>query len=353
MALFEATGGDTFSLRLITDGAEMKDRMRNIGVVVCLAWPCLVAGAAQTWKLQGGDHWQSISDDPQQRYARALADLQELTQAGDAGEVKDAVARIQEDFPQRAGPGLELFALGELEFWKDRYAKAMVKFEKLLKDYPRSEFADPAMEREFEIGKAYLAGRKKTVLGLFRIRGYAEGVEIMERLSDRMGLDDPNSIGLKAAVAVAEHYEAREKYIEAYLKWSEIASYWEMGPVGKQALYRMAEDNFLAYNQPPEKRQPLLDASKLTTARAYYERFALRYPEDAKERDVAAKIKRIDEQMAYKQYTIGRYYQRTDEIEAAGFYYDMVMENWPQTEAARMAKDARQELIDRGQTREP
>ncbi len=331
----------------------MTDRMRHIGLLVYLALPCLVAGAAQTWKLQGGDHWRFVGSDPQERYVQALSDLQELTQAAEADEVKDAVARIQEDFPQRAGPDLELFALGELEFWRDRYAKAMAKFEKLLKEYPRSEFADLAMERQFEIGNAYLAGRKKTVLGLFRIRGYTEGVEIMERLSDRTGLDDPNSIGLKAAVAVAEHYEAREKYIEAYLKWSEIASYWEMGPIGKQALYRMAEDNFLAYNQPPEKRRPLFDASKLTTARAYYERFALRYPEDAKERHVAARIERIDEQMAYKQYTIGQYYERTDEIEAAAFYYDMIMENWPQTEASRMAKDARQELIDRDPTREP
>jgi len=330
----------------------MKNQMRNTSLLLLMALWCLDASAAEIQKLQNGTDRQSVAGDPQQRFRQAIADLKELTRDGDAGDVKDAIARIKDDFPQHAGPDLELFAMGELEFWNDRYAKAMVKYEKLMKDHPTSEFAGAAMDREFEIATAYLAGRRKSVLGLFHIRGYAEGVEIMERLSDRTGLDEPNSIGLKAAIAVAEHYEAREKYIEAYLKWSEIASYWEMGPIGKKAILRMAEDNFAAYNQPPEKRQPLLDASKLTTAKTYYERFALRYPEDAAKHDIPAKIKRIDEQMAYKQYTIGRYYQRIRRLEAANLYYDMVTGNWPDTEAAQMAKEARQEILDRMQNRE-
>lgn len=330
----------------------MKNRMRYTSLLLLTALWCLGTSAAPTQKLPNDSDRRAVAGDPQQRFHQAVAELKELTRNGDLGAVKDALARIKDDFPQHAGPDLELFAMGELEFWNDRYAKATVKYEKLLKDHPTSEFAEAAMDREFEIATAYLAGRKKSVLGLFHIRGYAEGVEIMERLSDRTGLDEPNSIGLKAAIAVAEHYEAREKYIEAYLKWSEIASYWEMGPIGKKAILRMAEDNFAAYNKPPEKRQPLLDASKLTTAKTYYERFALRYPEEAAKHDIPAKLRRIDEQMAYKQYTIGRYYQRTKRLEAANLYYDLVTRNWPDTEAARLAKEARLEILDRTQHRE-
>ena len=284
----------------------MMNQMRNASLLVLMAISCLGVSATETSRPQDGTEQKSVVADPHQRYLQAVAKLKDTTRAGDAGDVKDALARIKDDFPQHAGPDLELFAVGELEFWNDRYARAMVKYEKLLKDHPTSEFANAVMDRQFEIATAYLAGRKKRVLGLINIRGYAEGVEIMEKLSDRTGLDEPNSIGLKAAIAVAEHYEAREKYIEAYLKWSEIASYWEMGPIGKRAILRMAEDNFAAYNKPPEKQQPLLDASKLTTAKTYYERFALRYPEDAAKHDIPAKLERIDEQMAYKQYTIGR-----------------------------------------------
>lgn len=329
----------------------MNSRVQEIAVAVFMTLCCLGAAATESPRVQNDGGAPSVPGGPQERYLLAISELKESVRSASVAEVKDTLARLKEDFPQHVGPDLELFAMGELEYWKDRYARAMVKYEKLLKDYPGSEFAGATMDRQFEIATAYLGGRKKTVLGLFRIRGYAEGVEIMERLSDRAGLDEPNSVGLKAAIAVAEHYEGREKYIDAYLKWSEIASYWEMGPIGKRAILQMAENNFAAYNKPREKRQPLLDASKLATAKTYYERFAMRYPEDAAKHDIPAKLKRIDEQMAYKQYTIGRYYHRVERIEAANLYYDMVIENWPNTEAAEMARQARQEIADRTKDR--
>jgi hypothetical protein len=216
----------------------------------------------------------------------------------------------------------------------------LTKYEKLLKDHPGSEYAGPALERELDMGREYLQGRKKTVLGFIRISGYAEGVEIMERISDRAGLDEPNGVGLRAALAVAEHFEAREKYLEAYLKWSEIASYWESGPIGKRALYRMAENNLAAYNEHPPQQRPHYDASKLDTARSYYQKFLVLYPEEARQNEVPQKIRQIDEQMAYKQFRIGRYYLRTGERRAANLYFDMVARNWPGTEAAAMAKQA-------------
>jgi hypothetical protein len=198
------------------------------------------------------------------------------------------------------------------------------------------------------MAEAYLQGRQKSILGIIKFAGYAEGVEIMERVSDRAGLDEPNGVGLRAAIAVAEHYERRQHYIEAYLKWSEIASYWETGPVGKQALYRMAENNVAAYNEPPRARRASYDASKLTTAKSYYERFLLLYPEEAGEKDIPEKIRQIDEQLAYKQLRIGQYYRRTGKLQASNLYFDMVVQNWPRTEAAAMARRALEEHVEGG-----
>jgi hypothetical protein len=46
----------------------------------------------------------------------------------------------------------------------------------------------------------------------------------------------------------------------------------------------------------------------------------------------------VDEQLAYKQYTIGDYYSRTDHPEAAEMYYKYVLEKWPGSAAAEMAQ---------------
>lgn len=313
-------------------------RYRNLTVLLILL--CASAVAKETWQLKDGENWESIATDPQRQYALKVAELKDLVRTGESEAVEDILAEIKEQFPQYIGPDIDLFIEGEVKYWEDRYAKAMKQYEKLLKDYPGSEFAPAVLEREFGMAQAYLGGRKKKVLGFLKISGHAEGVEMMERISDRAGLDEPNSIGLRAAVAVAEHYETKEQYIEAYLKWSEIASYWETGPVGKRALLRMAEDNLLAYNQPSPRRRPLLDASKLVTAKTYYEKYAALYPSETRRHDISEKIKQIDEQMAYKQFTIGQYYLRVGKTQAANLYFDMVVQDWPQTKAAGMAREA-------------
>lgn len=311
-----------------------------MALVVGVALSGNTRAAAETWRLKNGEQWESVATDPQERYLHAIAQLKELVQSGDAREVKAALRQIKEEFPDRVGPDLDLFVQGELHYWRDRYGKAVGKFEKMFKNYAASEFAAPALQREFEIAQAYLQGRKKTVLGIFPISGYAEGIEIMEKISDRAGLDEPNGLGLRAAIAVAEHHEARGEYLEAYMKWAEIASYWETGPVGKKALYRMAEDNLAAYDRHALKRRPHYDASKLTTAKTYYQKYLALYPEDARENDVPAKIRHIDEQMAVKQLAIGQFYRRTGERQAAHLYFDMVLRNWPDTEAAALARQA-------------
>jgi outer membrane protein assembly factor BamD (BamD/ComL family) len=325
--------------------------MRHAKLAALLMLLCAGTAAQETWRLKDGQKWESVAANPSQQYALKIAELKDRVRSGDSEAVADALAQLKAEFPQYIGPDLDLFVEGELQYWQDHYTKAMKQYEKLLKDYPGSEFAPAVLQRQFDIAQAYLGGRKKTVLGVIRIRGYAEGVEMMERISDRAGLDDPNSVGLKAAVAVAEYYESREKYIEAYLKWSEIASYWETGPIGKRALLRMAEDNFLAYHQPRPERRPLLDASKLVTAKTYYEKYAALYPGEAKQHDIPNKIKQIDEHMAYKQFTIGQYYRRVGKTEAADFYFDMVVQNWPQTEAAALAKQALEENTSGNQAR--
>jgi len=47
----------------------------------------------------------------------------------------------------------------------------------------------------------------------------------------------------------------------------------------------------------------------------------------------------IDEQIAYKQLSIGRYYEKTGNKQSANLYYDMVVSDWPDAKAAEEAKE--------------
>ncbi|MFQ6034899.1 MAG: hypothetical protein ACE5NM_03500 [Sedimentisphaerales bacterium] len=286
--------------------------------------------SADTWQLEQGREWKPAQAEDEDKYLMVVARTEKLVSTGQTKALRKEWGKLKKLFPEIAEQDLDIFIEAELLFSKGKFTKAVRSYDKFLdKDYHESKLYDAALQRQFHIAEAFLAGRKKTVLGIFKIKGYATGVKIMESISDRA---DDRAIAIRAAVAVAKSYEQREMFNEAYLKWSEISWQWKTGQVAKQALLRMARCKHAAY------KGPKYDASALNSAKSYYEQFKLQYPEDAKELGVDKILKQIEEQLAYKQFSIGQYYQKTGNRLSANLYYDMVIQNWPKSSAAELAK---------------
>ncbi len=310
----------------------LKYKMRFVIVLaVILLLSALPVVGGETWRLEQGQDWKPVSAEGKDKYLLTVAQIKKLVVTGQTEQASKAFDKLKEDFPEIAGPDLDAFIKGEMLFCKGRFSKAVRAYDKFLKEYPESELYEAALDREFAIATAFLAGQKIPVLGIFKMKGYASGVKVMEKISDRVG-DAP--IAKKAAVAVAESYEKRRKFNEAYHKWSEISSRWPTGQMGRDALLSMARCKHAAY------RGPKYDASNLISAKSYYENFGLRHPEDAAKIDVDGRLKQINEQLAYKQLSIGRYYQKTGNEQSANLYYQQVLDNWPESTAAKMAKTA-------------
>jgi len=313
-------------------------RIRLVVVAAVMALSVASVVTADTQVSEQDQGHTPTSGQPKDEYLQAVAEARKLVDAGQASAAKKAFAQVKKDFGETAGPDFNVFTKAELFYCKGKFAKASIRYNKLLTEFENTEFYDAALERQFTIAKAFLAGRKKKVLIFFRISGYAEGISIMEHISEWASLDDPNGIGLQAAVAAAESYEKREKFTEAHLKWSEISSHWQTGSIGKDALLGMARCKYAAYNQQTEHRRHLFDASRLTTAKSYYEKFKLLYPEDAQKLNIDKIITEINEQLARKQLSIAKYYQKIGKKQAANLYCDMIIRELPDTEAAQTAR---------------
>ncbi len=306
-------------------------RTRYITVVVLMMLlTASVSVSTETWRLSEQQAWKTVPQDEQGKYLLAVARMKQLVNTGQTQQVIEAADQLKKDFPEIAGADLEAFMEAEVLYSKGKYTKAIRSYNSFLDKFPESRLYDAALDRQFDIATAFLAGQKKRVLKVFKIKGYAEGTKIMEKISDRVG-EAP--LAQKAALAIVESLEKREKFEDAYHQWSYIASLWPTGQIGKDALLGMARCKHAAYNGPK------YDYSNLVSARSYYQNFKSRYPEEAKKLDVDKKLEQITEQQAYKQFNIGRYYQKTDNTQAANFYYQMVIDNWPESTAAKMAKE--------------
>jgi outer membrane protein assembly factor BamD (BamD/ComL family) len=315
----------------------LKYRMRFMILVMAVVLSALSTALPDTWRLDKGGELKAVSAEGIDKFLVEVAQAKKFVSTGQTKAAREAYDAIKADFPEIAGPDFDMFVKAEIFYSKGQFTRAVMSYNKLLTEYPKSKLTEAALDREFAVATAYLAGRKKTVLGFIKISGYAEGIRIMEKITDRVGLD--TQMGIKASVAVAENYEERKKFNDAFLKWWEISLEWEMGPVGSEALLGMARCKLAVYNKPPEQKRAFYDASPLRSAKTYYGRFKLLYPKEAKEIGVDEILSQIDEELAYKQLTIARYYQKTGHRQAANLYYDMIVSDWPDSKAAQEAKE--------------
>jgi hypothetical protein len=132
--------------------------------------------SAETWRLNKGQEWKTVTAaDSNDKYMSAVAQIKQLANTGKTKEVSAALNKLKKDFPQVAGPDLDVFIEAELFYSQGDFVKAIRSYDKLLEKYPESPLYEAALDGEFAIATAFLAGQKKPVLKVFRIEGYAEG----------------------------------------------------------------------------------------------------------------------------------------------------------------------------------
>lgn len=298
--------------------------------IVVLSPPAAM-GSADTWRVQQDEAWEPVPAKDQDTYLLAVARTEQLVSTGQSKALAAEWNKLKPEFTEIEESDLDTFIKAEVYFCQDKFSKAATTYSKFLdKEYEDSALYQAALERQFHIASAFLGGRKIRALGLFTWSGSATGIKMMDKISERA---EGRPIATQATVAAARHYEQRGKFPEAYLKWAEVSWQQQYGELAREALLAMARCKHATY------RGPKHNAAHLRSAKTYYEAFRARYPEEAAKLNIDDTLEEIDEQMAYKQLTVGQYYQKTGKMQAANLYYDMVIRNWSETKAAATARD--------------
>ena len=322
----------------------------KIRVVIVLAVMLLLSTfsvvRAEIQHSENAQDTRSVSQQSQDNYLLTVAQIEKLVDTGKCKAALKAFNQLKTDFPEIArqdSNDLALFIKAEMLRCKGKFTKAARAYSRLMDEFPpESRFYGLALDRQFSVATAFLAGRKRPVLGVFKIKGYAEGVRIMDGINYRLGFGDP--IGIKAAVEVAKSYRERKKYDEAFYRWDEIREQRSSDKLRKDALLAMAQCRLAVYKGHEYDTsaligRPLNPESYYDSAKSCYEKFRQQYPNDVNDFGIGQSLKEIDEELALKQLKIGQYYQKTGNNLSANLYFQMVVNRWPQTDAAKMANE--------------
>ena len=247
-------------------------------------------------------------------------------------ENKDAVKAVERFLVEHGdSPACEeaMNLAGQALINRGRYWDAYKWFERQISSYPNGAFFERALNREYLIADAFLNGRKRRALKIFRVPADEDGIEMLTRISTHA---PGTKIAERSLLRVADFHFHRRQYVEAVDVYDEFIESHPQSGRRSYAMLQAAKSYLLSFRGVKWDDAPLLDARKR------FEVFAQAFPRAAERENIAGILKNIHVTLGHKVYHTARFYERTKHPQAAAFYYRKVIREYPDTHWAQSAR---------------
>jgi len=218
---------------------------------------------------------------------------------------------------------------GDAQMQRGRYWDAYKLYERQLNRYPTGLLAERSMGREVEIAQAWLGGKKRRLLKIFWISAKQDGLEVLEKISERAVATER---GQTALLIIANYHFDNEEWMAAAEYYDTFLKMYAKSDRAAHAELRAAEAYRRSYRGPSWDETPLIEAEQR------YKAFAQRHPARARQAQVEQIIQEIREDRAAKQYEVAQFYLRTDKPDAALHYLNIIVTEYPNTRLVGQAQ---------------
>lgn len=221
-----------------------------------------------------------------------------------------------------------VFLLGDAYFELRDFWKAATQYTTVAEN-TSGELFQSANQRCVDVARAFLSGQKRIVWRILRLPAYDEGVELLDRVWERV----PGSrLGELALKLKADFYFNRGDVDLAQDEYANLAQQYPSGRYVQFAMLRTAVAAEAAFPGIRFDDRPLIEAEER------YRQLQATFPGYAEREGVDQRLEGIRQQRAEKDCDIARWYERTRQPAAAEFYYRRILQDWPGTLAAAEAQ---------------
>jgi outer membrane protein assembly factor BamD (BamD/ComL family) len=239
-----------------------------------------------------------------------------------------------------------LYYLGEIHFQQGNYVAAHDRFEELIKEFPGTNYLDKAVERENQIGLAWMAyatGKEVEPTARWsRFRGRLPLVDTgghAVAALDHVRMNDPTGpLADDAVMSIARYHADRGDYEAAAIHFDQLVSDHPKSPLMHEALTSSIDSKIKGYLGPE------YDVTGLEQARETVHRTMQLFPErlasteDPEKNDLYKTLDVIADQEAERAYSVGSYYKRAGKVISSEYYFGMIVQKWPKTKWAEKAQ---------------
>lgn len=287
---------------------------------------------------------------PDENLARqAYRQGQQLFEARQYEEAAKQFATAAARWPNSPLEEDALFLLAECYFFSDQYPKAEETYERLLKKYQYSRYVDKAVARQFAIGRYWeqfhaaephwptTPNLTDKTRPLFDTWGHALKCYDHVRLNDPTGpLADDSLMASATAYFNVGHFE------EAAFRYDLLRKEYPKSEHALNASLLCLEAKQRIYQGPLYDGTPLVEAGEIAdqTLTRYGPTLGEKRPLVLEARD------RITEQKAQREWAMAQYYDKNHYFGAARFYYQSIIDEYPQTRLAEAARKRLEQIRD-------
>lgn len=249
------------------------------------------------------------------------------------GEYKSAAKHLDK-WVEKYGPETPRlpeanFLRGQAAFLNDRPMRAHQYYQDVLNNWPGSQWAEKSLRGELIIAEAFLGGKKRRVMGIFRAKAHDEGIEIL----DEIIINYPNHpLAEQASRVKADYYFRTGEFELAEDAYAQLARNYPAGPNAREAMLQSA---YAALASFPGVQ---FDDAALIEAEERFLQFKKAYPQYAQDDEINQLLHNIHAKRAEKDFQIGKYYERARKRDAAVFYYELIETDYPKTNWAALAQ---------------
>lgn len=220
-----------------------------------------------------------------------------------------------------------LYLLAEAYFETRDFYKAYVNYDTVA-DNTAGDLFYKSLRRQMDVARAFLAGQKRIFWGFLRLPAYDDGLTILDRVWERV---PGTRMGEEALKMKADYSFGNGDMDIAQDEYANLAKQYPSGRWITLATLRSAEAAASSFGGVKFNDKPLINADDR------YREFKRIFPGAAEREGIDARLEAIRNLRGAKDLEVGRWYEKTKQVNAAGYYYRLVLKDWPDTPSARDA----------------
>lgn len=289
------------------------------------------AMAQWTWTPQTG-RWVNTKRMPKETAELQIEYARSLMMEGHYDRALKETEKFQNFYQKNELGDQNQFLRGEIKLAQGEYTEAAKEFQKVVTGYPASPLYEKVIAKQYEIGdKLYEQGNKRLAKkwAIGRKRPFKRAIEVYNMVINNQPFTDSAA---EAQYKVGLCHHTRKEYVQAAFEYKRVIEDYSASDWVDDACYGLAKCYY------DSSRPADYDQAPSQLAIEAIDDFAHRFPEDTRLKELNEKRSKMRETIALQRLQTAQYYEKRRNYKSARVYYQLVVDSFKDTEAAKTAE---------------